>query len=296
MSDVNIEASVVKVDAGDLPESANLLIEKISRAVGGVLAPWQIVRMAKAEAAAALIRTKSGVQVTQLQRRMAARILDEETQRQMVIEQVTAKAIPLLIATADPSQMDDDWTRNFFEKVRIISNEQMQTLWSRVLAGEANAPGTFSKRTINILSDLDASDARSFSSLGNFTWSFGPLVTNLHHKIYPINGITKDALRHLESLGLIFNLDMVEKSVTIGGIGLAPVEYQGRKLWIGTRDGSGWATSTGQIIFTRSGRELLQACKQTPVEGYWEHVLETWGSIFKTEQEPKGECSPVVIL
>lgn len=30
----------------------------------------------------------------------------------------------------------------------------MQTLWARILAGEANAPGKFSKRTVNLVGSL----------------------------------------------------------------------------------------------------------------------------------------------
>ena len=32
--------------------------------------------------------------------------------------------------------MDNDWTVNFFDKSRIVSDDEMQNLWSRVLAGE----------------------------------------------------------------------------------------------------------------------------------------------------------------
>ena len=46
----------------------------------------------------------------------------------------------------------------------------MQILWARVLAGEANAPGTYSKRTVNLLSDFDKSDAELFTKLCGFGW------------------------------------------------------------------------------------------------------------------------------
>jgi hypothetical protein len=36
---------------------------------------------------------------------------------------------------------------------------EMQNLWAQVLAGEANSPGTYSKRTVNFLSSLDKKDA-----------------------------------------------------------------------------------------------------------------------------------------
>ena len=35
--------------------------------------------------------------------------------------------------------MEEDWIANFFDKCRIVSDSEMQSLWARVLAGEANA-------------------------------------------------------------------------------------------------------------------------------------------------------------
>jgi hypothetical protein len=43
---------------GDLAKPATVLIEKISDAVGGVFKPFQIVRVARAEAEAELIRAE----------------------------------------------------------------------------------------------------------------------------------------------------------------------------------------------------------------------------------------------
>lgn len=91
------------------------------------------------------------------------RFVDEEALRQQNMEKITEKALPLLNEGSDPSAMEDDWVTNFFDKSRIISDEEMQSLWSSVLAGEANAPGTYSKRTVNFLSDLDKKTLQSFN-------------------------------------------------------------------------------------------------------------------------------------
>lgn len=291
MSDLNIEASVVKVDAGDLPQSANLFLEKVSQAVGGYLAPWQTVRTAKAEAAAALIRAKSEVQVTDLQRRAAARMLEEETQRQAVIEHITSQAIPLLNATSDPSQMDNDWTRNFFEKVRIVSNEEMQTLWSKILAGEANVPGAFSKPTINLLSNLDQSDAMLFATLCNFTWENWPVVLDPKHEIYTKHGINIDSLRDLESLGLISFKEAMALTLSLEGVLM--IVYQGRTLPIGNRN-TRWTVPMGVVTLTRAGRQLKQVCQLSPIEGFWEYVCDAWKHVIFTEPEPGPPASAPV--
>ncbi len=150
---------------GDISKPADTLIRKVSKAVGGVFAPYQIKRIAKAEAEAAIIKAQTEIQITDLHRRAMHRFIEEEAERQKNIEDITAKALPQLAEGARPDAMEDDWVTNFFDKSRIVSDTQMQDLWSRVLAGEANAPGTYSKRTVNFLSDLDKIDAELFSKL-----------------------------------------------------------------------------------------------------------------------------------
>ena len=54
--------------------------------------------------------------------------------------------------------------------------DEMQSLWARVLATEANAPGALSKRAVNVLSDFDKSDAELFTRLCGFSWVIGNVV------------------------------------------------------------------------------------------------------------------------
>ena len=61
------------------------------------------------------------------------------------MEDITAKAVPQLNKNEKPESMENDWIVNFFDKSRIVSDNEMQQLWSRILAGEANAHGTYSK-------------------------------------------------------------------------------------------------------------------------------------------------------
>ena len=94
----------------------------------------------------------------------------------------------------------------FLDKCRIVSDKEMQSLWSRLLAGEANTPGTYSKRTVNFLSDFDKSDADLFTKLCGFGWNIGydvPLVFDEVEKIYTTYSVNFDSLSHLDSIGLI---------------------------------------------------------------------------------------------
>ncbi len=146
MNDLNL------INLGKLTKPADTLVKKVSNAVGGLFASPQIKRIAKAEAEAALIKAQSEIAITDLHRRAVHRWIEEEATQQKNMEDITAKALPQLNANANPDSIEDDWLVNFFDKSRIVSDDEMQGLWSRVLAGEANAPGTYSRRTVNFRS------------------------------------------------------------------------------------------------------------------------------------------------
>ena len=104
---------------GELSKPATVLIEKISKLVEGIAAPFQIRRVAKAEAEAAVIKAQSQIEITDLQRRAVQRWIGEETRHQKNMEDITAESIPHLSDDANPDAMDDDWIANFFDKCRI---------------------------------------------------------------------------------------------------------------------------------------------------------------------------------
>ena len=82
------------INIGELSRPATMLVEKISDAVGGIFKPYQIVRVAKAEAQAD--RVSSQIEISDLQRRAFHRFLEEEAKKQTNIEDITQKALPLL--------------------------------------------------------------------------------------------------------------------------------------------------------------------------------------------------------
>lgn len=151
---------------GDLTKPVTVLIEKIAAAIGVIYEPHQIVRKAKAEANAAMIGAESQIEITDLERRALQRVRFEESRKQENLERVTELALRQLTPEATPERVEDDWIVNFFDKCRLTSDRELQLVWSRVLAGEANAPGAFSRRTVNLLASLDKRDAEIFTALG----------------------------------------------------------------------------------------------------------------------------------
>ena len=267
------------INFGDIGKPATLLIEKISNAVGGYFRPYQIKRVAKAEAEAEIVRVEAQVEVTDLQRRAVTRFIAEEAKKQENIETIAEKAIPQLSDSSNPQEMEDDWVTNFFDKCRIISDEDMQALWSRILAGEANAPGQFSKRTVNLLGSLDKADADLFTTLCGFVWRVGqqpvPLVYDRHASIYTEAGIVFDALSHLHDIGLInfevlagYQISELPKHVV--------AHYYETPIIMEFKGEENNEMDAGEVILTRAGEELTRVCGGDPVEGFPEYVLGCW--------------------
>lgn len=61
--------------------------------------------------------------------------------------------------------MDNDWLHFFFDKAEKVSNKSMQIIWSKMLAGEFNKPGSISRKLMHIISVMDVNSAKSFQTL-----------------------------------------------------------------------------------------------------------------------------------
>lgn len=65
---------------------------------------------------------------------------------------------------------DFDWFMRFYEAVGNISDDDMQDIWARILAGEINNPSFFSLRTIDVLRNMRESDAELFLKFCKFSF------------------------------------------------------------------------------------------------------------------------------
>ena len=139
------------VNLGDLGKPIDTLINKISNATGVLYEPRRIRRKAKANqklllhrlrqrAAVEIVKAESEIKITDLHRRAAQRWIEEEAKRQENMEDIIDKAEPHLNEEAKPDAMEDDWVANFFDKSRIVSDSEMQSLWARILAVKRMPP------------------------------------------------------------------------------------------------------------------------------------------------------------
>lgn len=270
------EFNLIKIDGGRISEVAGKFIDKVSDAVGVIAKPYQIKRVAEAEAQAAVIQANARVQISEIERRGLERLIREEGQKQENIENITYRAIPHLKSDARPEDVDKDWISHFFDRCRLVSDEQMQELWASILANETNTPHSFSKKTIDTVAALEKSDAEMFSNLCSFVWLGGaPLVFVLDskHNIYHSKNITFQNLEHLESIGLI-NFGVVNNYTTTSDFESVTLSYCGRQINLTFPNKRN--LNLGRVRLTRTGGELFYVCSAMGSEEFMDYMINYW--------------------
>lgn len=65
----------------------------------------------------------------------------------------------------DASKIDHSWFLRWSDGASEQSDDEMRFIWGKVLSGELEQPGSYSKRTLSILSDMSAHDALLFQKM-----------------------------------------------------------------------------------------------------------------------------------
>ena len=247
-----------------ISQPVNTLIEKIASGVGILYEPTRIRKNARAQADANKIDAISKLEIEDIQKRALSRIVTEETIKQINIENVIEKAIPKINQDAKTENVDNDWLIKYFEKVRSISDEDMQELWAKILAGECNNTGSFSKMTLNIVEELDKNDAILFSSLCSCVFKIAgeshPIIFEANDSEYQTLGIDYEKLLHLQSLGLI-SFNPITGYKRQGFEKKALLEYFDKKIILEFPKDKENEFRMGNVLFTQAGKQLFTICK-----------------------------------
>ncbi len=268
---------------GELSKPATVLVERISDAFEGAFKPFQIKRIAEAETEAAIIKARGEIEISELHRRALTRFVGEETKKQINIESITNLALPELKEDARPEDMEEDWIFNFLDKCRLTSDEDMQMLWAKILSGEANNPGSFSKRTIHFMQTLDKSDAILFKNLCRHNWNGEnleptPFINSYtlvtRQDIQPSLIFKKPTLDHLKEIGL---LNLIDNHLSLKeASGNYKLFYFGLPVRIRINSNFPALYGLSLIKFTQIGRELALICGADPDIDVMDLKIKEW--------------------
>ena len=173
-------------DVLGLSDPATKLIETVASALGKWREPKRIVKMAKAKAEEIQIISEAignnlslpteysdgkiainAQDYEELAKRAGNRLFYQEMRKQQNIETIVDLASDELEKEESVSSepVDPDWTMRFFNSVEDVSDEEMQKIWGRVLAGEVRQPKSFSMRTLEKLKNISQAEALLFKKL-----------------------------------------------------------------------------------------------------------------------------------
>lgn len=160
---------------------------------------------------------------------------------------------------AKPQDIDDDWISEFMDKVRNISDEEFQLIWARILAGEANNPGSFSLRTLEKLKELSKEEAMCFMHIAESIVMNGiePIILKSDELE---RGKGLQDIMVLSECGILTNSSFLSIKVSLGKNEEKILFYNNNlavkatNLTDGDKD-----INFGVYQFTKCGKEILKA-------------------------------------
>lgn len=172
---------------------------------------------------------------------------------------VAEKARQFLEDCAKPQNISEDWFDFFFEKAKLVSNEEMKLIWSKVLAEEANYPGKIKPSLLHALSIMTYEQAQFFCNISRFALR-AYKKQNVHLLVfisknrdsYEKFGITPRRLRELDRLGLI-DCDFEKEKVFKNKVNLV---YGRHLLTVYGDENYEKKIKAGNLSFTDDGQAL----------------------------------------
>lgn len=279
--------TLITIDTTGIGALGVRLIDAIENALKGETMAFRAATMARARADAMLVEGEARIESEYRQAAALRRVEAESVRHQKNMERIVELAIPHVAEGAKPEDVDPDWINNFFERVKNVSNEDFRALWARVLAGEMNAPGAFHKRTLNIISNLEDTEAKLFEKLCSLTfeWESGlisPLVFDARNEFYADLGLDYSGLMTLESAGLV-NLEVTSGYRAVPSEWPILISYCGQNIRLNearslrTLDGAEPSRVVlGVVVMSTAGRQLYRLVDTQPVPGFLDFVLKEY--------------------
>ncbi|MBB4767565.1 DUF2806 domain-containing protein [Xanthomonas sp. LMG 8993] len=127
--------------------------------------------------------------------------------------------------TCDPPEQppSEDWLTRWRDSAEKVSEDEMQRLWGRILAGEIKQPGTYSLRALEVIRNLSKEDADLIANISNFRSNdviFKPESDDFFNK----KGLSFAQLMELQDLGLIAGVESMGLSIQITSQSATPLQ------------------------------------------------------------------------
>ena len=166
----------------------------------------------------------------------------------------------------DPSAAYNfDWFMRFYESVGNVSDEEMQRVWAKILAGEVNRPGSFSLETLDVVRNLSKQDAELFTKICKHCIQASPQNLYLPHYDNYLEkcGITYSDILRLDEIGLVNSSGMIALNLSINNDHPGSIINQSLIMLIAPNNEKTKKCSISQYPFTRIGIEIATLISET---------------------------------
>lgn len=183
-----------------------------------------------------------------------------EEKRQLNIESIVSKAAEQLNSEPkiDNTPIDEDWIARFFNIISDVSNEEMQHLWGRILAGEIKQPSTFSLRTLETVRNLTKLEAHLFEKYSELS-----VQTNVGYTLFRNENLKYGEIVHLIEAGLIVSNSTSSYTFSSEDDGFK--EYiRGGDYVLVISSGENSKFQIPVYIYTKTGQELFGIINPKP--------------------------------
>ena len=95
-----------------------------------------------------------------LEERVVKRERLSRLRKQQNLEAIVKKSLAYCPNTPNSTKADQDWFSRFTTLAEDVSNNTMQDLWAKILAGEVAQPGSFSLKSLALFKSMSITDAK----------------------------------------------------------------------------------------------------------------------------------------
>ncbi len=210
------------------------LVDTVEKGIGSLLEPWQIKRvgkanlendrnrllmLAKAEADIELfkqgkatvdprtyqvipkITNEEGSGDNYINKALSNQVIKTISKEINISKAILYAAKILMNDNSEPPEktVDQDLLNQWAEYAGLVSDEQLQELWGKILAGEVKAPGKYSLRTLTFVKNISKKDAEEIYGVSSFVIKDFIFKNPNREK----TNLSFASLLHLQELGVI---------------------------------------------------------------------------------------------
>jgi uncharacterized repeat protein (TIGR03899 family) len=245
------------------------------------------------------LAARSGAQTSQsgltLPQRAERRLQMQRERQQHNLERVMALALEYCPEHVSAQDVDPDWFQQFCDLILDISNNSMQQLWAKILAGEIANPGKFSLKTLHTLKRMSYKEATALQQAANLSCrtkldpsariyfgyirrpSLWRVLTGRSRAVLSLSqfGLSYPQILSLVEIGLLHSSEIESGELPSG----QALSWQFNQLNI-----TGTVSTKNVVLqyykYTASGAELLPLLSTQPNQHYLDALKQLLGDII----------------